>query len=566
MIFAAPGLTVLRGYQRSWLRGDLQAGIVVAAYLIPQVMAYAQIAGLPVVAGLVSACAALVVYAVLGSSRQLSVGPESSTALMTAAVIAPLSGGDPVRYAALAAGLALIVGGLFLLGGFTGAGAVADVLSKPVLVGYLAGIAVIMIVSQLEKLTGVPVSGDSVPAEIASFSTGLSHLHGPTVLLSVTLLLALLAGGWLRPHWPVLLIGMLAASAVVAMFSLQRYGIAVVGMAATAIPAPSVPHLSAIDLRALALPAVGVAMVAYCDSALTGRAFAARRSQTLNANSELLALGISNLAAGLLRGFPVSSSASRTAIGDAQGSRTQLHSLVAVVVVIAVLLIGGGVLASFPLAALGAVVVYAALRLIDLSSFRRIARFRRDELLVALTTTAAVLVFGVLYGVLVAVGVSVVELLRRLARPHDAVLGFVAGVAGMHDIDDYPQATLVPGLVVYRYDAPLCFANAEDFRRRALAAVSAAPGQVQWFVLNAEANIEVDSTAMETLEAVRAELDCCRVVFAMARVKQELRDQLVRADFVAAVGEDRIFMTLPTAVQAYRRWHTEHGGPPREAG
>jgi MFS superfamily sulfate permease-like transporter len=269
---------------------------------------------------------------------------------------------------------------------------------------------------------------------------------------------------------------------------------------------------------------------------------------------------MANLAAGVLRGFPVSSSGSRTAVGDAQGSRTQVHSLVAAVLVVLVLVAGGAVLAGFPVAALGAVVVYAALRLIDLAAFGRIARFRRDELVLALTTTAAVLVFGVLYGVLAAIGLSIVELLRRLARPHDGILGYVPGVAGMHDIDDYPNARQVPGLVVYRYDAPLCFANSEDFRRRALAAASSAPSALRWFLLNAEANVEVDSTAAEALAALRAECERRGVVFAVARVKQDLRDQLVRAGLIDAIGSDRIFMTLPTAVAAYRSWHQQRFG------
>jgi SulP family sulfate permease len=275
----------------------------------------------------------------------------------------------------------------------------------------------------------------------------------------------------------------------------------------------------------------------------------------VDANAELVALGIANLVVGFLQGFPVSSSGSRTAIGDAQGSRTQLHSLVAVVLVVLVLAVGSAVLASFPVAALGAVVVYAALRLIDLPEFGRIARFRRAELVLALTTTAAVLVFGVLYGVLAAVGLSIVELLRRLARPHDAILGYVPGVAGMHDVDDYPGAQQVPGLVIYRYDAPLCFANAEDFRRRALDAAACAPSELRWFLLNAEANVEVDSTAADTLAALHTEFERRGVVFAMARVKQDLRDQLARIGLIDAIGEDRIFMTLPTAVLAYRDWH-----------
>ena len=243
---------------------------------------------------------------------------------------------------------------------------------------------------------------------------------------------------------------------------------------------------------------------------LTARAFATRRGENIDGTTELLALGAANLAAGVLRGFPVSSSGSRTAIGDAQGSRTQLHSLVAVVLLIVVLIAGGALLSRFPQAALGAVVIYAALRLIDISGFVRIARFRRSEAAIVVVTMVAVLTVGVLYGVLVAVGLSVLDLLRRLARPHDGILGYVPGVAGMHDVDDYPDAEPVPGLLVYRYDAPLCFANAENFRRRALAALDAEPEPPRWFLLNAEANVEIDSTAAETLEALHAELAAAR--------------------------------------------------------
>lgn len=555
-----PGAAGLWGYRRCWLKADLLAGVAVAAYLIPQVMAYAEIAGLPAVTGLVTACGALSVYAVLGSSRQLSVGPESTTALMTAAAIAPLAGDDPLRYASLAAGLAIMVGVLCLLARLARAGALADLLSKPVLVGYLSGIAISMMVSQLGNLTGIPVKGVSVVAELGSFVTRLGQWHAPTVALSTLLLVMILIGQWLRPEWPMLLVGMLLASGVVAVFSLQRYGVAVIGRAATGIPAPAIPQLAGADLVGLALPAVGVAVVAYSDNMLTARAFGARRSQSVDGNAELLALGMVNALAGVLRGFPVSSSGSRTAIGDAQGSRTQLHSLVAVALVLLVLALGGGVLASFPVAALGVVVVCAALRLVDLPAFGRIARFRRAELVLALSTTAAVLAFGVLYGVLAAVGLSIVELLGRLARPHDGILGYASGVAGMHDVDDYPGAQQVPGLVIYRYDAPLCFANAEDFRQRALAAADSAPGPLHWFLLNAEANVEVDSTAADALAALHAELEHRGVVFAMTRIKQDLRDQLARIGLIDTIGQDRIFMTLPTAVAAYRSWHQQSFG------
>jgi high affinity sulfate transporter 1 len=560
-----PGLSQLRSYQRGWLGADLLAGVTVAAYLIPQVMAYAEVAGLPPVVGLWAIIGPLLVYAILGSSRQLSVGPESTTALMTASVVAPLAVGDPARYAVLAAALGLVVGGLCVLGWLARLGFLADLLSRPVLVGYLAGIAVVMVVSQLTKITGVPVDGETLPAQVRSFVANLDQLHVPTLALSASVLAFLLVATRLSPKAPVPLIGMLLAAVAVTVFSLQDKGVRVVGEIPAGLPTPSLPAVTAADLAALLLPAVGVAIVAYSDNVLTARAFATRNYYRIDPNQELLALGTANLVAGTLRGFPVSSSASRTAIGDALGSRSQLYSLVALGAVLITLLVGRGVLAAFPTAALGAIVIYAALRLVDIVEFRRIGRFRRSELVLALAATAAVLFLGVLYGVLAAVGLSILNLLRRVARPHDGILGYAPGVAGMHDVDDYPDATLVPGLVVYRYDAPLCFANAENFRHRALGAVDASPTPVEWFVLNAEANVEVDLTAVDALDDLRTELDRRGIVFALARVKQDLRDDLAAAGLVDRIRGERIFPTLPTAVQAYVRWYTaRHGAPPIE--
>jgi sulfate permease, SulP family len=548
----APGLTQFRGYQRAWLRGDVLAGVTVAAYLVPQVMAYATVAGLEPVAGLWAALAPLAVYAVLGSSRQLSVGPESTASLMTASALAPIVAGDPARYAALAALLALLVGGICLFGGLIGLGFLANLLSKPVLVGYMTGVAFVMIGSQLGKLTKVKVSGDEFLDYVRSFIGGMSAVHWPTVVLSMSVLALLLVLDRVVPRAPVALIGVLAATAVVTVFSLDEHGIAVIGQIPAGLPAPGLPQVSMHDLAALLLPSVGVAIVAFSDNVLTARSFASRHHQEIDANAELRALGVSNAAAGLTNGFPVSSSGSRTALGDAVGSRTQLYSLITLLSVLAVMLFARGVLASFPMAALGALVVYAALRLIDVPGFKRLARFRGSEFILAIATTVAVLGIGVLYGVLVAVGLSILELLRRVAHAHDGILGFVPGIAGMHDIDDYPEAKPVPGLVVYRYDAPLCFANAEDFRERALAAVEESPTPVEWFVLNSEANVEVDLTALDALDQLRAELAQRGIVFVMARVKQDLRDALRAAGLIDKIGEDRIFMTLPTAVESYR--------------
>ena len=558
-----PGLDRLRHYERGWLRGDVLAGVTVAAYLVPQVMAYAEIAGLRPVVGLWAITGSLLVYAIVGSSRQLSVGPESTTALMTAAAVAPLAAGDPGRYALLAAGLALLVGAVCLLAWVARLGFLADLFSKPVLVGYMAGVAVIMIVGQLGKVSGVDVEGQGVPGEVAWFAAHLSQADLPTLSLGLAVLAFLLVGSRLFPRAPVLLIAVLLAAAAVALLGLQDNGIAVVGAVPDGLPTLRVPQVRADDLTALLLPALGVTMVAYTDNVLTARAFGDRNHYEIDANAELLALGTANLAAGVVQGFPVSSSGSRTLIGDSLGSRSQLHSLVALALVLATLLFLGPLLAGFPTAALGAVVIYAALRLVDFREFRRIARFRRSELVLALATVVGVLAAGILYGVLLAVGLSVLDMLRRVARPHDGVLGYAPGIAGMHDIDDYPTARQVPGLVVYRYDSPLFFANAQDFKRRALASLGLAETPVEWLMLNMEANIEVDLTSVDALDQVRAELDRRGVVLALVRVKQDLREDLASSGFLGRVGQQRVFLTLPTAVAAYIGWYTDrHGHPP----
>lgn len=549
----APGVAQFPGYHRAWLRGDILAGITVAAYLIPQVMAYASLAGLPPVAGLWAALLPLALYAVLGSSRQLSVGPESTTALITAAVLGPIAIGNPARYATLAAVLAILVGAMTLTGGIIRLGILANLLSRPVLVGYMTGVALVMIASQLGKLTGVAATGDQFFEHIWSFTAGVTRVHWPTFVLSLSVLALLLVLDRFVPRAPGPLIAVLAATAVVAGFSLQNKGIDVVGRIPAGLPTPGPPHVAPHDLGALLMPAVGIAIVAFSDNVLTARAFAARNGYEVDPNAELRALGMCNIGAGLTHGFPVSSSGTRTALGDAVGGRTQVYSLVTLVSVLAVMLVGGNLLALFPTAALGALVVYAALRLIDVAEFTRLARFRRSELVLALATTAAVLGIGVLYGVLAAVSLSILDLLRRVAHPHDSVLGFVPGVPGMHDLDDYPEASPVPGLVLYRYDAPLCFANAEDFRARALAVVDTNPVPVEWFVLNAEANVEVDLTALDALDQLRATLAGRGIVFAMARVKQDLRDSLQAAGLIDKIGADRIYLTLPTAVEAFRQ-------------
>ncbi|MGX1541522.1 SulP family inorganic anion transporter [Streptomyces adustus] len=551
----APGLVALLGYRRSWLSGDLLAGVTVAAYLVPQVMAYAGVAGLPPVAGLWAILPALALYAVFGSSRLLSVGPESTTALMTATVVAPLAAGDPGRYASLAAALAVTVGLLCLAARVVRLGFLADLLSRPVLIGYLAGVALIMMVDQLPKLTGVTTSGAEFFPQLWSFLVHLPDAAPATVVFSAVVLVFLFVTARYARAVPGPLVAFVLGTAAVVVFDLDgRYGLKVIGEVPSGLPGLAVPDLG--ELPHLVLPALGVLLVAYTDFILTARAFAGRDDEGpgLDADQEFLALGAANLGAGVLHGFPVSSSASRTALAASGGARSQGYSLVAAGVVLAVLLFLSPLLTRTPSAVLGSLVVYAAVRMVDLGGFRRLASFRRRELLLALGCLAGVLALDILYGVIVAVGMSVVELLSRVARPHDAVEGLVPGMAGMHDVDDYPQARTIPGLLVYRYDSPLFFANAEDFRRRALAAVDGQTEPVLWFVLNTEANVEVDITALDAVDELRRELIERGLVFALARVKQDLLDDLEAYGLAESVGRDLIFPTLPTAVAAYRGW------------
>lgn len=559
-----PGVVVLRGYERSWLRGDLVSGVTVAAYLIPQVMAYAVIAGLPAVVGLWAVLAPMVIYAVLGTSRQLSIGPESTTALMTAAGVGALvaSAGGAAQYAEVAAMMAIAVGVVCVVGWALRLGFLAALLSRPVLIGYMAGIAVMMIVSQLGKVTKIEVTGDDTLGEVADFAARLGEAHVPTMVMSLVVLALLFLSWRVLPRAPGPLIVLLGAAAVVAVFGLERLGLDVVGEVPAGLPTPRFPGLGDLTVWALLPAAVGIAVVGYSDNVLTSRAFAAKRDEHIDPGQELLALGSANIASGIFQGFPVSSSGSRTVLGDSVGSRTQLHSLVAVLCVVACLLFAGPVLSSFPDAALGALVIYAAVRLIYVGEIRRIARFRLSELILTLLTTVCVVAFGVLVGVGIAVGLSLLDLIRRMARAHDGILGYVPGVPGMHDVDDYPDAVQVPGLVVYRYDSPLFFANAEDFLTRAEAAVDDAAAPVRWFLMNAEANVEVDLTAVDILEQLRQRLAIRGIVFAMARVKQDLQVQLDAAGFADEVGQDRIFATLPTAVRAYADWHCRELGEP----
>ncbi len=546
-----PGLKRLLSYQRAWLRGDVLAGVTVAAYLIPQCMAYGELAGVKPVVGLWAIIPPMVIYTLLGSSPQLSVGPESTTAVMTAAAIAPLVAANDSNYPILASLLALMVGIICIIGYIARLGFLADLLSKPILIGYMAGVAVIMITGQLGKIAGIDIAANTVFGEVREFLSRLEQIHLPTLILAVFVLFFLFFIQNRFRNAPAPLLAVLLATAAVTLFHLDDWGVAVVGSIPAGLPHFALPKVSVKELLPLVASAIGIAIVGYSDNVLTARAFATRNHYKIDANQELLALGTSNLGNGLMQGFPISSSGSRTVIGDSLGSKTQMFSLIALIVVVLVLLFLRPLLAQFPKAALGAIVIYAATKLIEIREFSRLGKFRRSELLLALITTLGVLLTDILVGVGVAVGLSVIDLFARVARPHDAVLGEVPDLPGLHDIEDWEGAKTIPGLVIYRYDAPLCFANVEHFKRRALEAIEAETTPVEWFVLNTEAIVEVDITAIDTIAELQSELANRGITFAMTRVKQDLYLQLKRSGLLQKIGSEHIYLTIHTAIAGF---------------
>ena len=549
------GLAQLRGYTAAWLRADVLAGLALTAYLVPQCLAYSGLAGVPATSGLWVAVVAMLVYALLGTSRLLSVGPDSATAIMVAAAVGPLAAGDPQRYLTLTAGLAILVGLLLLAAFALRLGFVADLLSQPILVGYMAGVALLMIGSQLGTLTGTDLVAQGAIGKLLELADRLGEIQMLASALGIGVLVFLLVLRRLAPLAPGTLLAAVGATLVVALLGLDAQGVALVGPVPGGLPTPAVPALRASDVTALLGSAAAIALVGYSEVVLNGRAFATRNSETIDPNRELLALGAANLAVGLTGGFSPTGSGSRTAIVSAMHARSQAVGLVAAASVIVVVLAAPGLIARIPRAALGGIVVYAALQLIDRPALRRLAAFRASELGLAVAALVGVLAFDVLAGILVAVGLSVADLLARVARPPASVLGRVPGLAGLHNIEDYPDAEQIPGLLVFRYDAPLCFANAEDFHTRALEAVDAQPVPVEWFLLNAEAIVELDVTAADALQALIDDLAARRVMFAMARVKQVFRAQLARGGLLKAIDEERIYPTLPVAVEAFERWH-----------
>ncbi len=543
------GLVRGGNYQRSWFRPDLLAGLTVAAMLVPQAMAYAELGGLPPSAGFRAALVALPLYALIGTSRHLGAGPEPGTAILAAAAAMQLTSGDPERYAALMATIAGLMGLIALVAGVFRMGFVADLLSKPVLVGYITGVGITLLTSQLEAITGVEIVASHPFERVWQFLTRLDQFDATTLGIGLSTLLVILVLRRLRPTWPGALIGLGGSMIAAAMFDLD---VGVVGTIDAALPSFEVPDVGWSDVRSLFPAAAGVALIGYTDNILTARSISTKHNYDVDADRELLALGAMNAAGSVMGGFPVSSSASRSFVPATIGSKTQLSSLVTFATVIGFLLVGGSILAEIPRASLAAVIVAAALAVIDIEGFRRIAALSRTETGLAAVTCLAVIGVDLLIGVLVAVGLSMLLTLGRVARPHDAILGDGPGFDGWIDVDDARAEPLL-GLLVYRFDAPLFFANGDYYLERVRAAIEANPGEEVSVVLDMEGIGSVDTTAVDHLADLIDELRARGMVVAVARANNKVLDLLTRAGLIESLGSDHVFPTINAAVEDHRR-------------
>ena len=544
-----PSQLVHRDYRRAWLRPDVLAGLTVAAMLVPQAMAYAQLGGLPPEAGFRAALMALPVYALLGTSRHLGIGPEPGTAILAASAAVVLADGDPDRYMALMAAIALLVGVIALVAGLVRLGVVADLLSKPVLVGYITGVGITLLTSQISAFTGVTIDADNPFARIGEFVTRLDEVDTATLAVGLSTLAVILGLRWWRPTVPGVLIGLFLATIVVTVFDVD---VPLVGEISAGFPTFGLPDVSWADLRELLPAAAGVALIGYTDNILTARSIASHQGYAIDANRELVALGAVNLAGSVGGGFAMSSSASRSFVPATIGSRTQLVGVVAFATVIVFLLVGGSALERIPAAGLAAVIVAAAFAIIDVDGFRRIWAVSHVEAALATVTCLAVIGIDLLVGVLVAIVLSIAVVVVRAARPDDAILGEGEGLDGWVAIDD-DRASTRPGLLVYRYDAPLFFANAEHFRARVHVAIGENPGEERTVVLDLEGIGSIDTTAVDYLGVLLDELDELGIDVALARANERVIDVLDRAGLLERIGPDRVFPTINAAVSDFDR-------------
>jgi high affinity sulfate transporter 1 len=539
----------------SWLRSDVVAGIVLTTLLVPQGMAYAELAGLPAITGLYTTILCLIGYAVFGPSRILVLGPDSSLGPMIAATILPIVGSDgsPERAIALASMMALIVGAIMILAGIAKLGFIADLLSKPTQIGYMNGLALTILIGQLPKLFGFSTDANGLINEAHAFIHGVAS--GETVgaavaigLVSLALILAL--GHWL-PRVPGVLVAVVVAIVAASVFNLADHGVSLVGELPKGFPPLTVPNPVS-DLPLLVAGALGIVLVALADTISTASAFAARTGQEVDGNGEMIGIGAANVAAGFFQGFPVSTSGSRTAVAEQSGAKTQLTGVVGAALIVLMLVLVPGLLKNLPNPTLAAVVIAASLSLADIPGTVRLYKQRPVECLLSIAAFLGVALLGVLEGIAVAVALSILNVFRRAWRPYETTLGRVPGLAGQHDRQLHPEAEELPGMVIFRFDAPLFFANARTFRDDIRALAAADPRPV-WIVIAAEPITDVDTTAADMLADLDEELNAKGTSLVFAELKDPVREKLERYELIGPLDPHHFFPTLDGAVQAFRQ-------------
>jgi high affinity sulfate transporter 1 len=546
-----PLLAWLPTYDRTLLRTDLLAGVSVAAIIIPSTMAYGQQAGLPPVAGLYASLIPLLVYAIFGTSRQLVVGPDAGGAAIVAAALSPLAVSGTEEYLGLAAMMAVFTAVILILGRVARLGFMADFLSKPVLVGYLNGVALNIVAGQLGKVFGISIDASGFFGRLAEFARNLDQTNGWTLLVGVIVLGFVLVMRRINQRVPAALLGTVGALVAVKVFDLQAHGVATVGAIPAGLPSLEAPSATFGQLGPLLGGALGFALVAYVDSTLTARRFAAKNGYSVDANQEFLGLGTANLATSIFQGYPIGSSASRTTVNDQAGGASQVAGIAAAAGIAIVLLFLTEPLAYLPNAALGAVVIAAGLGLLDVRTVQEIHRVDRLESFVAMFTTMGVLIFGILVGLLLAVGLTILTVVRRVARPDDAVLVLPDDVEGTVSTDRRPDVATIPGMVLYRFDAPLFFANAGYLKERVRLLVREYPESIDWFVLDAEGVNTIDLTAGEAVRDLREELAAQNIVLVIARAKEPVVSMFDRMGLTSSIGRDHFFPSVRAAVNAY---------------
>jgi len=548
-----PGLNTLLQYEVTWLGHDVVAGLVLATMLVPVGIAYAVASGLPGICGLYATIVPLLVYAIFGPSRILVLGPDSALAAVILGVVLPLSGGDPQRAAALGGMMALVSGTVLIMAGLTRLGFVTELLSKPIRYGYMNGIALTVLISQLPKLFGFSVESTGPLRDL--WAIGGAILAGRTnwVALAIglgTLAVILLLRGSKRV--PGILVAVVGASVLVGMFNLaERHDVSILGSLPQGLPRFAIPWIGVGDIVPVLIGGCAVAMVSFADTSVLSRAYAARTRTTVDPNQEMVGLGAANLATGFFQGFPISSSSSRTPVAEAAGARTQLTGIVGALVIALLLLVAPNLLRNLPTAALAAVVIASAIGLFEMIDLKRIYRIQRWEFWLSIACFAGVAVFGAIPGIGLAIVIAVIEFLWDGWRPYSAVLGRPAGIEGYHDVTRYPEARRIPGLVLFRWDAPLFFANAELFRERVLAAVAESPTPVRCVVVAAAPVTSVDVTAADALSELDDALLARGIELRFAELKDPVKDKLKRFGLFARFGETRFFPTLDAAVSRY---------------